>query len=86
MESDIQASGAHDDMTEYDTPALPYWRLFLDSVTLGFHNGDVGLAYLGGFVARASSVSISSFHSPTSTPTLYHLVYAKATPPTAQKR
>lgn len=54
-------SGAHDDMTEYDTPALPYWRLFLDSVTLGFHNGDVGLAYLGGFVARASSVSISLF-------------------------
>ncbi|KAI9873022.1 MAG: hypothetical protein M1830_000925 [Pleopsidium flavum] len=56
-----KGSGIRDDMTQHDTPALPYWRLFLDSVTLGFENGDVGLAYLGGFVARASSVSISLF-------------------------
>ena len=40
---------------------LPYWRQLLLSVTLGFNNPLVGLGYLGGFVARASSVGISLF-------------------------
>ena len=40
---------------------LPYWRLLLDSTVLGFKDAQIGLGYLGGFVARASSVGISLF-------------------------
>ncbi|KAI9740658.1 MAG: hypothetical protein M1818_004622 [Claussenomyces sp. TS43310] len=40
---------------------LPYWRLVLDSTVLGFKDSQIGLGYLGGFVARASSVGISLF-------------------------
>ncbi|KAL2257844.1 hypothetical protein VTK26DRAFT_9105 [Humicola hyalothermophila] len=40
---------------------LPYWRLFKDSVRLGFTDSDIALGYLGGFVARASTVAISLF-------------------------
>jgi MFS family permease len=40
---------------------LPYWRLLLDSTILGFNDAQIGLGYLGGFVARASSVGISLF-------------------------
>jgi hypothetical protein len=43
------------------TPFLPYWRLLLDSTVLGFKDAHIGLGYLGGFVARASSVGISLF-------------------------
>jgi hypothetical protein len=42
-------------------PFLPYWRLLLDSTVLGFKDAQIGLGYLGGFVARASSVGISLF-------------------------
>ena len=42
-------------------PFLPYWRLLLDSILLGFKDAQIGLGYLGGFVARASSVGISLF-------------------------
>jgi hypothetical protein len=42
-------------------PFLPYWRLLFDSTTLGFKDAQIGLGYLGGFVARASSVGISLF-------------------------
>ncbi|KAH9868376.1 hypothetical protein J1614_007448 [Plenodomus biglobosus] len=40
---------------------LSYPRLFLESVRLGFKSPNIGLAYVGGFVARASSVAISLF-------------------------
>lgn len=40
---------------------LPYHRLLLDSTILGFQDAQIGLGYLGGFVARASSVGISLF-------------------------
>jgi MFS family permease len=40
---------------------LPYWRLLLDSTILGFKDAQIGLGYLGGFVARASSVGVSLF-------------------------
>ncbi|RDW83148.1 hypothetical protein BP5796_04639 [Coleophoma crateriformis] len=43
------------------TQFLPYWRLLLDSTVLGFKDAQIGLGYLGGFVARASSVGISLF-------------------------
>jgi len=40
---------------------LPYWRLLKDSVRLGFTDSHIALGYLGGFVARASTVAISLF-------------------------
>ncbi|KAK1831692.1 hypothetical protein QBC39DRAFT_350669 [Podospora conica] len=40
---------------------LPYWHLLKDSVRLGFTDSEIGLGYLGGFVARASTVAISLF-------------------------
>lgn len=40
---------------------LPYWRLLLESTLLGLKDAQIGLGYLGGFVARASSVAISLF-------------------------
>lgn len=40
---------------------LSYPRLFLESVYLGFRSPNIGLGYVGGFVARASSVAISLF-------------------------
>ncbi|KAF7948976.1 hypothetical protein EAE96_008154 [Botrytis aclada] len=39
----------------------PYWTLISDSTVLGFKDAQIGLGYLGGFVARASSVGISLF-------------------------
>ena len=45
-----------------DSPPLPsYPRMLLTSLNLGLHDIDIGLGYLGGFVARASSVAISLF-------------------------
>lgn len=40
---------------------VPYWYLLKDSVRLGFTDSDIALGYLGGFVARASTVAISLF-------------------------
>lgn len=40
---------------------LIYPRLFWQSVRLGFTSPNIGLGYVGGFVARASSVAISLF-------------------------
>ncbi|KAK4231542.1 hypothetical protein QBC38DRAFT_407440 [Podospora fimiseda] len=40
---------------------LPYWHLLKDSVYLGLRDSDIALGYLGGFVARASTVAISLF-------------------------
>ncbi|KAG0646756.1 hypothetical protein D0Z07_6353 [Hyphodiscus hymeniophilus] len=42
-------------------PFLPYWKLLFDSTALGLSDAQIGLGYLGGFVARASSVGISLF-------------------------
>ena len=38
-----------------------YGHLMLESLRLGIHNPLIGLGYVGGFVARASSVGISLF-------------------------
>ncbi|KAL2136588.1 hypothetical protein VTI74DRAFT_2893 [Chaetomium olivicolor] len=40
---------------------LPYHHLLLDSLRLGFTDSSIALGYLGGFVARASTVAISLF-------------------------
>jgi hypothetical protein len=42
-------------------PFLPYWKLLVDSAALGLQDYQIGMGYLGGFVARASSVAISLF-------------------------
>lgn len=43
------------------SPAPSYLKLATESVRLGFSDPAIGLGYLGGFVARASSVGISLF-------------------------
>lgn len=40
---------------------LPYWKQLTTALLLGFRNRSIGLGYVGGFVARASSVGISLF-------------------------
>ncbi|KAJ5085731.1 hypothetical protein N7532_010502 [Penicillium argentinense] len=40
---------------------LPYWKQLTTAMLLGFRNRSIGLGYVGGFVARASSVGISLF-------------------------
>ncbi|ROV98240.1 hypothetical protein VSDG_04370 [Cytospora chrysosperma] len=40
---------------------LPYRQLLREAVMLGFTDSQIGLGYLGGFVARASTVAISAF-------------------------
>jgi hypothetical protein len=56
----------NDEHKESDTRSkrdllLIYPRLFWQSVRLGFKSSNIGLGYMGGFVARASSVAISLF-------------------------
>ncbi|KAL5604744.1 hypothetical protein BROUX41_001911 [Berkeleyomyces rouxiae] len=60
------AAGA--DFDDVDSPSytpsrrpLPYLHLMRAAVRLGFVDAEIGLGYLGGFVARASTVAISLF-------------------------
>ncbi|KAL9617866.1 MAG: hypothetical protein Q9160_007354 [Pyrenula sp. 1 TL-2023] len=39
----------------------PAWSRFSTAFALAFRNGDIGVGYVGGFVARASSVGLSLF-------------------------
>jgi MFS family permease len=50
-----------DDDSFAQCPVLPYWKQLTTALTLGFRNRSIGLGYIGGFVARASSVGISLF-------------------------
>ncbi|CZS95797.1 hypothetical protein WAI453_001617 [Rhynchosporium graminicola] len=59
--SEYEPLGSDENQRPRRTPFLPYWRLLLDSTVLGFKDAQIGLGYLGGFVARASSVGISLF-------------------------
>ena len=43
------------------TPSPSYFKLVKDALVLGLTDADIFLGYLGGFVARASSVGISLF-------------------------
>ena len=60
----------YDESTKFDsegnlhttlTPAPSYFKLVKDALKLGFTDSSIFLGYLGGFVARASSVGISLF-------------------------
>ena len=61
--------GRHEPEAEHDSQEypveglsrLPYWKQLSTAVALGFQNRDILLGYIGGFVARASSVGISLF-------------------------
>jgi len=62
----LKTNSGLEDVDEHDSdhpirPVLPYLRLLRDSVTLGFTDSQIALGYLGGFVARASTVAISLF-------------------------
>ncbi|RYP40400.1 hypothetical protein DL769_011714 [Monosporascus sp. CRB-8-3] len=46
---------------EEEVGPMPYRDLLLTSLRLGFTDPDIALGYLGGFVARASTVAISLF-------------------------
>lgn len=39
----------------------PYWHLLRESIHLGLVDSEIAIGYLGGFVARASTVAISLF-------------------------
>lgn len=57
-------SSDHPDEQQFGTmgPArMPYWKQLTTALLLGFRNRSIGLGYVGGFVARASSVGISLF-------------------------
>lgn len=54
-ESDEQDEG------EMHPRRLPYWKQLTTAMLLGFRNRSIGLGYVGGLVARASSVGISLF-------------------------
>lgn len=51
----------HPEVVEDTKPQLSYFTSLSTSCMLGFKDVNIGLAYLGGFVARASSVAISLF-------------------------
>ncbi|KAJ5664705.1 hypothetical protein N7462_011518 [Penicillium macrosclerotiorum] len=61
----IYSSQYHDEDdhdNNLDGPAqLSYWKQLTTALLLGFRNRSIGLGYVGGFVARASSVGISLF-------------------------
>ncbi|KAI9735663.1 MAG: hypothetical protein M1834_001679 [Cirrosporium novae-zelandiae] len=44
-----------------DSEELSWWKLLRSSLYLGITHCSIGLGYLGGFIARASSVGISLF-------------------------
>lgn len=50
-----------DDDSFVEHSKLSYWKQLTTALMLGFHNRSIGLGYVGGFVARASSVGISLF-------------------------
>jgi MFS family permease len=56
-----EKSKAKSDSGSAGVPLQSYPRLLWSSIQLGLQSQDIGLGYLGGFVARASSVAISLF-------------------------
>ncbi|EFY86793.1 hypothetical protein J3459_002530 [Metarhizium acridum] len=54
-------SGENDRDRRQRQKTIPYLHLMKDSVLLGFADSRIALGYIGGFVARASTVAISLF-------------------------
>lgn len=59
--SDQNADDLDEDEPINGPERLPYWKQLTTALLLGFRNRSIGLGYVGGFVARASSVGISLF-------------------------
>ncbi|KAF2399673.1 hypothetical protein EJ06DRAFT_511867 [Trichodelitschia bisporula] len=59
FKSHVQKDSSYAD--EPGTRVLSYPRLLFHAASLALHDVDIALAYVGGFVARASSVAISLF-------------------------
>lgn len=57
----LEIGDVDDDMRVPQKRRIPYVHLMKDSVLLAFTDSRIGLGYLGGFVARASTVAISLF-------------------------
>lgn len=57
MKKRLQADGSEAPRRSF----LPYRQLLREAVVLGVTDSYIGLGYLGGFVARASTVAISAF-------------------------
>ena len=51
----------HSEDAAHSDPIIAYRKLFLEATWLGMADTLIGLGYLGGFVARASSVGITLF-------------------------
>ncbi|OTA95841.1 hypothetical protein M434DRAFT_393489 [Hypoxylon sp. CO27-5] len=56
-----EASSSSTSATRTGNGPLPYHRLLISSLRLGVTDPHIALGYLGGFVARASTVAISLF-------------------------
>lgn len=54
-------TGSAGDQLGVNTKKLSYLQQIFISVKLGFTDSDIGLGYLAGFIARASSIAISLF-------------------------
>ncbi|AEO69022.1 uncharacterized protein THITE_2052927 [Thermothielavioides terrestris NRRL 8126] len=61
LHSSTPSSGAASQPSPAAHRILPYWHLLRASIRLGLTDADIALGYLGGFVARASTVAISLF-------------------------
>ncbi|OJJ46063.1 hypothetical protein ASPZODRAFT_2045712 [Penicilliopsis zonata CBS 506.65] len=61
LRSGISLHGGTGVAPSSSSSSLPYWKQLTTALGLGFRNPDIGLGYIGGFVARASSVGISLF-------------------------
>ncbi|KAJ5626110.1 hypothetical protein N7510_002419 [Penicillium lagena] len=55
------SSASDNDQFANEPTRLPYWKQLTTALLLGFRNRSIALGYIGGFVARASSVGISLF-------------------------
>ena len=59
--SSLFSKSSHDLQTPGTRSVVSSWRRLVIAMQQGFQQADISLGYLGGFVARASSVGISSF-------------------------
>lgn len=57
----VQRSDANEAVEHGRTLTSSYWSQLGTALVLGFRSRDIALGYIGGFVARASSVAISLF-------------------------
>lgn len=57
----LAARQSRSEQRDFSTHVKSTWSRFSRAFMLGFRNGDIGVGYVAGFVARASSVGLSLF-------------------------